>query len=180
MTEARHNAVSFEVASVNREGVDTSIDGILINPETMRAYVADEAAAQRSMQVGSPTDQVVIHLARGELAQAGEMITEQRLLDPMNAHLRVLDTELTRMQGDTQRAINRLRKLAEEFADTEYEPLMQHHLGMAFYETRDYRAAVTRFTLALEQRQAINAPKHLVDASRICLQMAEQRLQASA
>lgn len=65
----------------------------------MRAYVADEAAAERSMQVGSPTDQVVIHLARGELAQAGEMITEQRLLDPMNAHLRVLDTELTRMQG---------------------------------------------------------------------------------
>lgn len=57
---------------------------------------------------------------------------------------------------------------------------MQHHLGMAFYETRDYRAAVTRFTLALEQRQAINAPRHLVDASRICLQMAEQRLQASA
>ena len=36
------------------------------------------------------------------------------------------------------------------------------------------------FTLALEQRQAINAPRHLVDASRICLQMAEQRLQASA
>ena len=180
MTDLRHDAVSFEVASVNRQGVDTSIAGILINPVTMRAYVADEAAAERSMQLGSPTDKVVIHLARGELSRAGEMIAEERLLDPTNAHLRVLDTELTRIQGDFHRAINRLRKLAEEFAGTEYEPLMQQHLGMAFYETRDYRAAMTRFKLALEQRSAINAPQHLIEASRICLQMAEQRLQASA
>lgn len=180
MSDLRHNAVSFEVASVNRQGVDTSIDGILINPLTMRAYVADEAAAQRSMDVGSPTDQVVVHLARGELSQAGELIAEQRLVDPMNAHLRVLDTELTRMQGDVHRAINRLRKLAEEFAGTEYEPLMQHHLGMAFYESGDYRAAITRFSLALEQRQAIDSPQHLLEGSRICLEIAQERLRASA
>ena len=180
MPDVRHNAVSFQVASVNRQGVDTSIDGILICPQTMRAYVADEDAAQRSMQVGSPTDQVVVLLARGELAAAGEMIAEQRLLDPTNAHLRVLDTELTRIHGDLQRAINRLRKLAEEFAGTEYEPLMQHHLGMAFYEAGDFRAAITRFTQALEQRQAIDSPQHLLDASRICLQLAQERLRASA
>ncbi|MCW4464795.1 hypothetical protein OK351_04650 [Glutamicibacter sp. MNS18] len=180
MSETRHSAVSFEVASVNRQGADTTIDGILIDPETMRAYVADEAAARRSMEVGSPTDQVVIHLARGELSQAGEMIAEQRLLDPMNAHLRVLDTELTRMQGDLHRAINRLRKLAEEFAGTQYEPLMQQHLGMAFFETGDYRAAITRFSTALELRQAINAPRHLLDGSRICLEIAQERLRATA
>lgn len=180
MQDLRHETVPFEVASVNRAGVDTSIAGILINPQTMRAYVADEAAAQRSMELGSPTDRVVVHLARGELSQAGEMITEQRLLDPMNAHLRVLDTELTRVQGDLHRAINRLRKLAEEFAGTEYEPLMQHHLGMAFYETGDYRAAITRFCLALEQRQALDSPEHLLQASRICLEVARARLNAAA
>lgn len=180
MMDVRHDSLHFDVASVNRQGVDTSIAGILIDPQTMRAFVADEAAAQRSMEVGSPTDQVVIHLARGELSQAGEMIAEQRLLDPMNAHLRVLDTELTRIQGDLHRAIHRLRKLAEEFAGTEYEPLMLHHLGMAFYETGDYRAAITRFSLALEQRQAIDSPEHLLQASRICLEVAQERLQASA
>lgn len=180
MPQTRHSAVSFEVASVNRQGVDTSIDGILIDPQTMRAYVADEAAAQRSMEVGSPTDKVVVHLARGELSAAGEMLAEERLLDPTNAHLRVLDTELTRMQGDLHRAINRLRKLAEEFTGTEYEPLMQHHLGMAFFETGDYRAAITRFSLALEQRQALDSPQHLLDASRICLEAAQERLRATA
>lgn len=180
MHDVRHNSVSFEVASVNRQGVDTSIDGILIDPATMRTYVADEAAAQRSLELGSPTDQVVVLLARGELSQAGEMLAEERLLDPMNAHLRVLDTELTRVQGDLHRAINRLRKLAEEFAGTEYEPLMQQHLGMAFYETGDYRAAITRFSFALEQRQAIDSPAHLLDGSRICLEMAQERLRASA
>ncbi|MDR4532741.1 tetratricopeptide repeat protein [Glutamicibacter sp. PS] len=174
MTQQTHQA--FEVASVNREGTDTAIAGILIDPETMRPFVSDEKAAEHSMLFGSPTDQVVIHLARGELSKAGELIAESRLTDPTNAHLRVLDTELTRARGDFDRAINRLRALLEEFAGTEYESLMQHHLGMSYYERGDYHAAATRFRTALQMREESGGRPHLIDASRICLQMAEEKL----
>ncbi|MFJ2620215.1 tol-pal system YbgF family protein [Glutamicibacter sp. NPDC087344] len=170
-----YTAYAIDVASVNREGVGTSIDGVLIDPETLKPYIADAQAADRQMQIGSPTDQVVILLARGELAAAGELIAESRLMDPTNAHLRVLDTELTRMQGNFDRAINRLRKLAEEFAGTYYEPLMHQHLGLSFFAKGDYKAAATRFRKALDQRVAMGDEDYLVNASSMCLQIAEER-----
>lgn len=170
-------AYAIDVASVNRQGVGTSIDGVLIDPNTLRPYIADESAAEHSMEVGSPTDQVVIHMARGELSKAGELIAESRFTDPMNAHLRVLDTELTRLKGDFDRAINRLRKLLEEFAGTEYEPLMHHQLGMSYFEKGDYKAAMTRFRTALEQREQMGSASHLLNASSVCYQIAEERAQ---
>ena len=173
-----YTAYAIDVASVNREGVGTSIDGVLIDPETLKPYIADAEAAEQQMQVGSPTDQVVILLARGELAAAGELIAESRLMDPMNAHLRVLDTELTRMQGNFDRAINRLRKLAEEFAGTEFEPLIHHHLGFSFFAKGDFKAAATRFRKAMEQRIEMNDDAYLVNASSTCLQIAEERAAA--
>ena len=121
---------AIDVASVNRQGVGTSIAGVLIDPQTMKPMIADEQAAEHSMQVGSPTDQVVILLARGELAKAGELIAESRFVDPTNVHLRLLDTELTRMQGDFDRAINRLRKLSGLELDVLFLQLMlRHHEG---------------------------------------------------
>lgn len=173
-----YTAYAIDVASVNREGVGTSINGVLIDPETLKPYIADAEAAEQQMQVGSPTDRVVILLARGELAAAGELIAESRLLDPTNAHLRVLDTELTRMQGNFDRAINRLRKLAEEFAGSFYEPLMHQHLGFSFFAKGDYKAAATRFRKAMEQRIAMNDDAYLVNASSTCLQIAEERAAA--
>ncbi|MGO2053127.1 hypothetical protein CQ010_04510 [Arthrobacter sp. MYb211] len=168
-------AYAIDVASVNHDGVGTSIDGVLIDPSNLRPFITDEQAADRSMRSGTPTDQVVIHMARGELAQAGNLIAESRLSDPTNAHLRVLDTELTRLQGDFDRAINRLRKLVDEFSGTYYEPLMQHHLAMSFFEKGDYKAAATRFRAALEQRQQMGSAEHLVNASAACLALAEER-----
>ena len=170
-------AYAIDVASVNHEGVGTSIDGVLIDPKTLRPFINDEQAADQSMASGTPTDQVVIHMARGELALAGNLIAESRFEDPTNAHLRVLDTELTRLQGDFDRAINRLRKLVDEFSGTYYEPLMQHHLGMSFFEKGDYKAAVTRFRTALEQRQQMGSSQHLLNASAACLRLAEERAQ---
>ncbi|WP_334123993.1 tetratricopeptide repeat protein [Glutamicibacter sp.] len=171
-----YTAYAIDVASVNRQGVGTSVNGVLIDPETLKPYVADAQAAEHQMEVGSPTDQVMILLARGDLAEAGELIAESRLVDPTNAHLRVLDTELTRMQGDFDRAINRLRKLAEEFAGTDYEPLMHHHLGLSFFAKGDFKAAATRFRKAMDLRIALNDDAYLVNASSICLNIAEQRV----
>ena len=173
-----YTAYAIDVASVNREGVGTSINGVLIDPETLKPYIADAEAAEQQMQVGSPTDRVVILLARGELAAAGELIAESRLLDPTNSHLRVLDTELTRMQCNFDRAINRLRKLAEEFAGTEYEPLIHHHLGFSFFAKGDFKAAATRFRKAMEQRIEMNDDAYLINASSTCLQIAEERASA--
>lgn len=175
---SKFTSYAIDVASVNREGVGTSIDGVLIDPSTLKPYIADDAAAQRQMSVGSPTDQVVILLARGELAAAGELIAESRFTDPTNAYLRVLDTELTRMQGDFDRAINRLRKLAEEFAGTEFEPLIHHHLGFSFFAKGDFKAAATRFRKAMEQRIEMNDDAYLINASSTCLQIAEERASA--
>ncbi len=175
---SNYTTYAIDVASVNREGVGTSIQGVLIDPTTLKPYIADAAAASHQMQVGSPTDQVAILLARGELAQAGELIAESRFTDPTNAYLRVLDTELTRMQGDFDRAINRLRKLAEEFAGTEFEPLMHHHLGFSFFAKGDFKAAATRFRKAMEQRIAMDDDAYLINASSVCLQIAEERANA--
>lgn len=170
-----YTAYAIDVASVNREGVGTAVDGVLIDPDTLKPYIADEQAAERQMQVGSPTDQVMILLARGELAMAGELIAESRLIDPTNGHLRVLDTELTRMQGDFDRAINRLRKLSEEFAGTRYEPLIQQHLGLSFFAKGDFKAAATRFRKAMDLRIGIDDDAYLINASSTCMQIAEER-----
>ncbi|WP_313813824.1 tetratricopeptide repeat protein [Glutamicibacter sp.] len=175
---SNYTGYAIDVASVNREGVGTSIPGVLIDPTTLKPYIADDAAASYQMQVGSPTDQVAILLARGELAQAGELIAESRFTDPTNAYLRVLDTELTRMQGNFDRAINRLRKLAEEFAGTEFEPLMHHHLGFSFFAKGDFKAAATRFRKAMDQRIEMNDDGYLINASSVCLQIAEERAHA--
>jgi len=75
-----YTAYAIDVASVNREGVGTSINGVLIDPETLKPYIADAEAAEQQMQVGSPTDRVVILLARGELAAAGEAFRDWHLL----------------------------------------------------------------------------------------------------
>ncbi|MGP5389794.1 tetratricopeptide repeat protein [Glutamicibacter arilaitensis] len=170
-----YTAYAIDVASVNREGVGTSVDGVLIDPQTLKPYIADEAAAERQLQVGSPTDQVMVLLARGDLAKAGELIAESRFVEPTNAHLRVLDTELTRMQGDFDRAINRLRKLAEEFAGTAYEPLMHHHAGLSFFAKGDFKAAATRFRKAMELRIALDDDAYLISAASTCLEIAEER-----
>ncbi|MGO1230233.1 tetratricopeptide repeat protein [Glutamicibacter arilaitensis] len=170
-----YTGYAIDVASVNREGVGTSVDGVLIDPQTLKPYIADEAAAERQLQVGSPTDQVMVLLARGDLAKAGELIAESRFVEPTNAHLRVLDTELTRMQGDFDRAINRLRKLAEEFAGTAYEPLMHHHAGLSFFAKGDFKAAATRFRKAMELRIALDDDAYLIDAASTCLEIAEER-----
>ena len=158
------------------QNIETGIPGVSFDLQTMTQVITDEALADDTLAHGTATDQVVVLLARRQLRAAGELIAETRFKEPQNFAMRVLDTSLTRAAGDPQRAANRLRAMLTEFDGTTHEALLQQHLGMAYVESGDLRAAATRFRKALDLRSAEGADERLIDSSRRCLDALSARI----
>lgn len=169
-TEALLQVPAGGLASAPRQNIESGIPGVRLNPTLMRHEISDAALAEATLRTGSPSSQVVVLLAKGELRAASELVAETRFIDPQNFAMRVLDTSLTRAAGDAPRAINRLRALLTEFKDTEHEAILQQHLGFAYVESGDLLAAANRFRKALDLRTAAEADAHLVESSRACLE----------
>lgn len=156
--------------------IETGIPGVCFDLQTMTQVITDEALADETLANGTATDQVVVLLARRQLRAAGELIAETRFNEPQNFAMRVLDTSLTRATGDPKRAANRLRAMLTEFNGTTHEALLQQHLGMAYVESGDLRAAATRFRKALDLRIAEGGDERLIDSSRRCLDALSARI----
>ncbi|MFJ6416133.1 tetratricopeptide repeat protein [Paeniglutamicibacter sp. NPDC091659] len=160
--------------------IESGIPGVRFDPQSMSQTISDEALADETMARGNAAEQVVVLLARGHVRAASELVAETRFMEPQNFAMRVLDTSLTRASGDPQRAANRLRALLTEFDGTAHESVLQQHLGMAYVESGDLRAAATRFRKALDLRIAEGADERLVDSSRRCLEALTARLETLA
>ncbi|PQZ93810.1 hypothetical protein CQ018_09175 [Arthrobacter sp. MYb227] len=156
--------------------IETGIPGVSFDLHTMSQLITDEALADETLANGTATDQVVVLLARRQLRAAGELIAETRFNEPQNFAMRVLDTSLTRAAGDPKRAANRLRAMLTEFNGTTHEAILQQHLGMAYVESGDLRAAATRFRKALDLRIAQGTDDRLIDSSRRCLEALSARI----
>lgn len=156
--------------------IETGIPGVSFDLQTMTQLITDETLADDTLANGGATDQVVVLLARRQLRAAGELIAETRFNEPQNFAMRVLDTSLTRATGDPKRAANRLRAMLTEFNGTTHEAILQQHLGMAYVESGDLRAAATRFRKALDLRIAEGADERLIDSSRRCLDALSARI----
>jgi tetratricopeptide (TPR) repeat protein len=163
-------------AAADRSGIDTGVPGVVNDARTLLPRVVDEEVAEQVLAGDDPCDRVVVLLARGDYLAAGEVVAETRLNDPRNFRMRVLDADVFRASGDPQRAIERLRSLLSEFAGTEHEAVLQQHLGVLYFTTGDYRAAVTRFRTALALRVQAGVADHLVNSSSRSLAAAELRL----
>lgn len=146
--------------------MDTGIPGVRFALPELRPVVVDDAAAQATLAAQDAGDRVVVLIALGRFADAAEVVAESRLMDPANPRLRLLDTEVTRWNGDTERAINRLRRLLEEFSGTDAEADVLQQLGADFYTSGDVKAAATRFKAAWEGREAAGHDVRLVECSR--------------
>jgi Flp pilus assembly protein TadD len=164
-------------AGASTANIESGIPGVRFDPQSMSQTISDEALADETMARGNAAEQVVVLLARGQVRAASELVAETRFNEPQNFAMRVLDTSLTRAAGDPQRAANRLRALLTEFNGTAHESVLQQHLGMAYVESGDLRAAATRFRKALDLRIAEGADERLVDSSRRCLQALTVRLE---
>ncbi|GAA5226848.1 hypothetical protein [Paeniglutamicibacter antarcticus] len=161
-----------------RQNIESGVPGILLNLMTMRHEVSDAALAEKTLQSGSASSQVIVLLAKGDLRAASELVAETRLNDPQNFVMRVLDTSLTRAGGDFARATKRLRALLTEFKGTEHESILQQHLGFAYVESGDLLAGANRFGKALDLRTAEGADTHLIESSRACLEAVTARIPA--
>jgi len=156
--------------------VDTGIDGIRFELPTLRPIVVDEEGAARTLSEQDPGNRVVALIALGRYADAAEVVAEARLMNPSDARLRLLDTEVTRWNGDTERAINRLRRLLEEFSGTGAEADVLQQLAADFYTQGDVKAAASRFRKAWEGREANGADERLVEASRLAYELVSSEL----
>ncbi len=152
--------------------MDTGIPGVRFVLPELRPIVVDEPLAAATLEAQDAGDRVVVLIALGRFADAAEVVAEARLMDPANARLRLLDTEVTRWNGDTERAINRLRRLLEEFAGTDSEADVLQQLGADFYTSGDVKAAATRFKAAWEGRRAAGHDPRLVECSRLAFELA--------
>lgn len=161
-----------------RQNIESGVPGVRLNLVTMRHEISDAALAEDTLSTGSPSAQVIVMLAKGDLRAASELVTETRLNDPQNFVMRVLDTSLTRAGGDSARATKRLRALLTEFKGTEHESILQQHLGFAYVESGDLLAGANRFRKALDLRTASAADARLVESSRACLAAVTERLPA--
>ncbi|MGO3153546.1 MAG: tetratricopeptide repeat protein [Galactobacter sp.] len=152
------------------------VPGVEMELPRMRPVVVDENAAMETLRSGEYGDRVVVLIALQRYADAAEAITEARLLDPGNTRLRLLDTEVVRWTGDTDRAVRRLRRILEETAGSADEPEVLHQLGACFYSLGDVRAAVTRFREAWQGREQWHAAEVRQECSRRCYELASASL----
>ncbi|MDN5727839.1 MAG: tetratricopeptide repeat protein, partial [Propionibacteriales bacterium] len=146
-----------------------------IDPETLLAQVVDDAAAREAFATANPVEQVMIHVARGDVAAAAELVAETRLVDPRNFPMRVVDADVVRASGDPERAIKRLRSLIAEFKDSDHEAVLQQQLGVLYHTVGDHHAAVTRFRRALELRTAAGDEAFRIEISRRSLAVAQAK-----
>lgn len=183
-TSLTHTQQLLQVPASSTSGaatanIETGIPGVRFNTQTLTQEISDEALADQVMKSGNAAEQVVVLLARRQLRAAGELVADTRFTEPQNFAMRVLDTSVTRASGDPQRAANRLRALLSEFNGTAHESLLQQHLGLAYVESGDLRAAATRFRKAMDLRLAEGADSRLVESSRRCLEALAGRLDAA-
>ncbi|MDN5754615.1 MAG: DUF6584 family protein [Arthrobacter sp.] len=155
--------------------IRTGIPGLAIDPETLLAEVVDEEAARQAYATANPVEKVMILVARGDVADAAELVTETRLVEPQNFPMRVVDADVVRANGDPQRAINRLRNLIEEYKDLPHESVLQQQLGVLYYTVGDFHAAVTRFKLALDLRVEAGDEEFRIEISRRSLAAAQAK-----
>lgn len=179
-TQALLQVPASTTSGASTANIESGIPGVRFDPQTMSQTISDPVLADQTMARGNAAEQVVVLLARRQLRAAGELIADTRFAEPQNFAMRVLDTSLTRASGDPMRAANRLRALLTEFNGTAHESLLQQHLGMAYAESGDVRAAATRFRKAMDLRIAEGADQRLIDSSRHCLEALAGRLQALA
>lgn len=156
--------------------MDTGIPGIRFRLPELFPVVVVEELATATLAAQDAGDRVVVLIALSRFADAAEVVAEARLMDPSNLRLRILDTEVSRWNGDTERAINRLRRLQEEFAGTDAEADVLQQLGADFYSTGDIKAAATRFKAAWLGREAAGADPRLIECSRRSFELAQLEL----
>jgi Flp pilus assembly protein TadD len=161
--------------SENREWIETGMPGIKRDPETLLPVVVDEQLADGLLAADDACDKVVVLIARGEHHAAAELVTETRLTDPQNMRMRMLDADVIRASGDTERAIRRLRNLLEEFEGSGHEAMLNQYLGILQYNAGDPRAAAQRFRSALALHTEAGALPRRIELARRSLQAAEER-----
>lgn len=161
--------------STDESWIHTGIPGLAIDPGTLLAQVIDDQAAAQAYLTANPVERVMILVARGEVADAAELVTETRLVDPQNFAMRVVDADVVRANGDPQRAISRLRNLIEEYKDLPHASVLQQQLGVLYYTVGDFHAAVTRFRMALDARREAGDEEFRIEISRRSLAAAQAK-----
>jgi Flp pilus assembly protein TadD len=142
----------------------------------MRPVVVDEELAQSVLASSDEGGRVVVLIAQERYSDAAEAVTEARLLAPGDLRLRILDTDVIRWNGDTDRAVRRLRRILEEVTGPEDEARVLHQLGACFYSLGDVHAAVTRFRRAWEGLESVGADPLRVECSKLCYELARADL----
>ena len=155
--------------------IETNVPGIGRDPETLLPRVVDEELADGLLAGDDPCDKVVVLIARGDHHAAAEVVAETRLADPSNIRMRMLDADVIRASGDTDRAIRRLRKLLEEFGGTGHEAMLHQYLGILQYTAGDPRTAIQRFRTALALHTEAGALPRRIELARRSLEAAESR-----
>ncbi|MEE1621124.1 tetratricopeptide repeat protein [Zafaria sp. J156] len=158
--------------------IETGMPGIKRDPGTLLPVIVDEELADGLLAGDDPCDAVVVLIVRGEHHAAAELVAETRLKEPQNIRMRMLDADLVRATGHHERSIRRLRSLLEEFAGTSHEAMLNQYLGILYYTTGDFKAAVARFRAALELHTAAGALPRRVELACRSLEAAEGRLAA--
>lgn len=159
--------------------MDTGVPGVRFQLPSLRPVIVDQELADRVLADQDAGHRVVVLIALGRFADAAEVVAESRLMDPSNPRLRLLDTEVTRWNGDTERAINRLRRLQEEFSGTTTEADVLQQLGADFYTQGDVKAAATRFRGAWEGREAAGADPRLIECARRSYELVQLELESA-
>ena len=159
--------------------MDTGVPGVRFQLPSLRPIIVDQAEADRALAEQDAGHRVVVLIALGRFADAAEVVAESRLMDPSNPRLRLLDTEVTRWNGDTERAINRLRRLLEEFGGTAVEADVLQQLGADFYTQGDVKAASKRFRGAWEGREAAGADPRLIECARRSYELVQLELESA-
>jgi lipopolysaccharide biosynthesis regulator YciM len=166
----------MSIAAAGAAGYDLSVPGIRMELPQMRPVVVDEALATTVLNSSDEGDRVVVLIAQGRFSEAAEAVTEARLLEPGNLRLRLLDADVIRWNGDTDRAVRRLRWILEEVTGTADEAAVLHQLGACFYSRGDVHAAATRFRSAWEGLAAADADPVRVECSKLCYELARADL----
>ncbi|WP_427018027.1 tetratricopeptide repeat protein [Pseudarthrobacter sp. P1] len=151
-----------------------------MNPRTLLPEVVEPEVCSEALERSTdPADEVFVLLAQGRVGEAAEAAAEARLKDPSSFSLQVLDADILRANGDTERALARLKVLRADVANTANESWVHQALGKVYFSAGNYAAAANSFALALDQRVAAGADAAAIYSSTVALRRARD-LQDSA
>lgn len=170
-----------EMLAGTSEWPDAGFPGIRINPETLLPHIVNEELCNSALAASTdPADRIFVLLARGQAADAAELLAEARYKDPDSFRLRAFEAEVLRVSNRIDRAVELYRQLLGEVQGTPQEAVVLQHLGRAHYAGANTAAAVEVFSKALDLRVAESADAALIYSSAVALQRARNVLEMAA